>query len=173
MIKAGIILGFLHISFFLIFYLLDVLPDGRSYLIGFNLAAFVLTSTIMLKQLATREGLQLGKALVVFFGAFTISSVLNLTFDHTFNNYIDKDYKFILAAERVEQINNRRAQKGVGNYEVLDREKIEDKHSFSAAVIAFRTSCIVNVVFALAFSGVFMIIRKSGSKEGSYSHNIP
>ena len=157
----GILLGITHIALFLLFYLLDLLPESRFFLAGGHIIVFLMITIGVAKNYFKDEYSSFLKAFTHFIVYLSISSVVSIGFDYTFNNYIDTGYKYILAEQRVEQINNRRERKGVGAYETLDSEKIEKKASLEAYGQNLLTSSILNLVVAFAITGVGLLYRKA------------
>ncbi len=157
----GILLGTSHIALFILFYLLDMLPENRFILAGGHIVVFLTITIVVAKNYFKDEYSSFLKAFTHFIVYLSISSVVSIGFDYTFNNYIDTSYKYILAEQRIEQINNRRERKGVGAYETLDAEKIEKKVSVEAYAQNFLTSSILNLVVALSVTGVGLLYRKS------------
>lgn len=159
----GILLGIVHVLLFLMFYLLDMLPESRFLLAGCHVIAFFIITIIIARSYFSSGYTSFLKSVSYFFLYLSVSSILSLTFDYTFNNYLDKGYKYILAEQRIEQINDRRERNGVGAYETLDSEKVEKKVSLEASGKNLLYSSILNIILALSISAIGALFKKSNN----------
>jgi len=161
MILRGGLLGLLHVIVFLTFYSLGFLPEERFFLLPFNIMAFGLMSFVTIKYVVLQN---ISNYFRLFFSLFlflTCSSFITNSFDYIFHSKIDADYKYILAEQRVEKINERRSRNGVGVYESVDKEKIGADYTFRAVGISFFTSSIFNLFYAVVLSVVALFIFRN------------
>jgi hypothetical protein len=149
MILRGVLLGIIHSCLFYIFYTLGILPHDRFYLAICHVVAFLLMSFLVVRYL-----IDIGKSnyLVTFLSALmflSCSSLTSMSFEYVFHSKIDPEYKFILAKERVEQINGRRSKRGISDFESVDFDAINKSYTLLAYGKNFGTSSIVNSFFSL------------------------
>jgi hypothetical protein len=149
MFVKGVLLGVTNILLFCVFYFLDMLPSGRFILTICSLVIFFLVTAYCIDFYFRKSKMNFLNSVVTFFTILSLSSLICIGFDYWFNKSIDTDYKYILAKERIEEINMRRDRKGVGVYETFNPEIVDKKHTLEASTQALFNSLILNLVVSL------------------------
>jgi hypothetical protein len=160
MFVKGALLGIVNILLFCLFYWLDMLPSGRFILTICSIVVFFLVTVYCIDFYFGNSKLNFMNSILTFFTILSFSSLLCIGFDYWFNKSIDTEYKYILAKERIEEINKRRDRKGVGVYEIFNPEVVDKKHTVEASAQALFNSLILNLVVSLIIFPVGLLYNK-------------
>jgi hypothetical protein len=156
----GFLLGIINIGLFFLFYYLDLLPSERFTLTLFSFIIFFLVTLYCINFYFSKTRIGFFKSIGIFFTILSISSFLCIGFDYWFNKCYDTEYKYILAKERMEEINKRRDRNGVGVYENFNPDIVDKKHDLESYIETFCNSLVLNLFASLLIFPLGLVYNK-------------
>jgi di/tricarboxylate transporter len=164
MFLRGLILALLHLLVFAVYYVFDFAPGLSTIVVKVSL--FAIFISFVIREYFANQGRRFFKAFFYFLIILVSSSFFYNVAAYCFNNYVDKEFKYIQEQREIDLLNARRDRLGIHYKEYLDKGKVDKEYSTTGYLSKLATGGIINLIVALlAFPGGLIYSRIFGPSE--------